>query len=295
MLIWLPALVRCCVRPVTLAFVVCLAFSGCGKPDQPGAVEEGSAQPTGADYISHASHAPPFARMQYEPFTRADAVAIAMQEWRLFGQLVDDDPPNSRPPLPDDQKPERFPGFWERVGEYWWLGQDAGARQAAWTGMHDEGGQTFDGQHDGYFAWSAAFISYVMRTAGAGPRFPYAPSHYVYINIAAQMKLGETSGWAIVAERPDSYAPQLGDLICMSRTPRPLTYERLPARHFPGHCDIVVAKQPGQLSVVGGNVDDAVTMKHVPVTPDGFLAEAGDSVLDTRYPWMVVIRVQYDR
>jgi hypothetical protein len=60
--------------------------------------------------------------MSYEPFSRADAVAIAEQEWRLFGQRVDDDPPHmgSEPKYVDD--PERSPGFWERIGGYWWLG-----------------------------------------------------------------------------------------------------------------------------------------------------------------------------
>jgi len=47
--------------------------------------------------------------------------------------------------------------------------------------------------------------------------------------------------------------------------------------------------------VVGGNVDDAVTMKHVPVTPDGNLAGADGTVLDTRYPWMVVLRLLWGR
>ena len=42
----------------------------------------------------------------------------------LFGQPVDDDPPGTRPELGED-KPERLPGLWQRVGEYWWLGQDA--------------------------------------------------------------------------------------------------------------------------------------------------------------------------
>jgi hypothetical protein len=32
-------------------------------------------------------------------------------------------------------------------------------------------------------------------------------------------------------------------------------------------------------------------MKHVPVTPDGKLAGADGTVLDTRYPWMVVLRL----
>ena len=48
------------------------------------------------------------------------------------------------------------------------------------------------------------------------------------------------------------------------------------------------------LSVVGGNVDDAVTVKHVPVTPDGHLAPPGGPPLDGRYPWFVVLRVLYD-
>jgi hypothetical protein len=50
----------------------------------------------------------------------------------------------------------------------------------------------------------------------------------------------------------------------------------------------------GQISVIGGNVDDAVTLKHVPVTPDGKLADPSGTVLDTRYPWFVVVQVLYD-
>jgi hypothetical protein len=38
-------------------------------------------------------------------------------------------------------------------------------------------------------------------------------------------------------------------------------------------------------------VDDAVTLKHVPVTPDGRLAMPDGQVLDTRYRWMVVLQV----
>ena len=48
---------------------------------------------------------------------------------------------------------------------------------------------------------------------------------------------------------------------------------------------------PGQISVIGGNVDDAVTLKHVPVTPAGRLARPNGAVLDSRYPWMVVLRL----
>ena len=103
--------------------------------------------------------------------------------------------------------------------------------------MHDENGQVIDESRDDYYAWSAAFISYVMRTAGAGARFPYSPSHYTYINIGKEMKLGSTSGWVVMAERVDGYAPTLGDLICYSREKYKLTYERLPRRRFAGHCE----------------------------------------------------------
>jgi hypothetical protein len=287
-------LVRPFPRPIHLALVPLIILAACA-PKRPPVVEEASAPPTSGLSASQSGHSPPFARAPYEPFSRVDAVAIAMQEWRLFGQPVDDDPPDTRPELGPDDKPARSPGLWERIGEYWWLGQDSDRRESSWTGMHDETGQEFDDRRDDYYAWSAAFISYVMRAAGAGARFPYAPSHYVYIDVAKDMKLGLTSGWAVMAERPDDYAPLLGDLICISRGRKRLSYENLPAHHFAGHCDIVVARGSGEISVIGGNVDHAVTMKHVPVMLDGRLADAGDRVLDTRYPWFVVLRILYDR
>lgn len=239
------------------------------------------------------AHVPPFARVPYEPITRDAVVTIALREWRLFGSPVDDDPPGTRPPPLPDEKPEREEGLWQRVGEYWWLGLNAGSPDAAWTGKHDEHGNVFPANVDGDYAWSAAFVSYVMRIAGAARHFPYAASHATYINIAKQMALGQTAGWIITAERPESYAPQPGDLICEGRGgARALRYDDLPAPPFPGHCDIVVDTiVPGMISVIGGNVDDAVTMKHVPVTPDGKLAKQDGKVLDTRYPWMVVLKL----
>ena len=191
--------------------------------------------------------------------------------------------------------PERAPGFWERIGEYWWLGQDADRRESAWTGMHDETGQEIDERHDDYYAWSAAFISYVMRTAGAGPRFPYAPAHYVYINIAKEMKLGRTSGWAMVAERVDEYAPVPGDIICFSRERRPLKYEKLPAHHFASHCDIVVSRDKGQNQC---NRRERRSCGHHEAHTgyDGWaVGRFRGRALDRRYPWFVVLRILYDR
>ncbi len=280
-------------RPFSLALAVCV--SACATaPTQP---KTGATTPIVQLPKSHGpqvidGHVPPFAANAWEPFSRTDAVAIALREWRLFGQPVDDDPPETRPIPPPDQKPEREPGLWERVGEYWWIGQAPEEREAAWTGMHDADGTVFEARRDSEFAWSAAFISYVMRIAGAGGDFPYSPNHSTYINAAVS---GSTS--VLRAYAPQSYAPALGDIICMGRgRSSGLRFADLPtAASFPAHCDIVVLVASGSLSVVGGNVDDAVTMKHVPVSASGLLTGPDGRVLDTRYPWMVVLKVNYAR
>jgi hypothetical protein len=239
-------------------------------------------------------HVPPFARVPYEPFSRDAVVALALREWRLFGSPVDDNPPGTYRPATPQDKPERQQGLWQRIGEYSWAGLNPGDPDSAWTGGHDGNGAAFSAGQDGIYAWSAIFISYVMRIAGAGGRFPYTATHSDYINIAKQMKLGQASGWVITAEPANSYAAQMGDLICQSRGVATSTdYDALPAGRFPSHCDVVVRVDSGVLTVVGGNVDDAVTMRHVPTTPDGMLVRPDGSVVDTRYGWFVVIRVLY--
>ena len=228
-------------------------------------------------------HLPPYVRRPFEVFSRANVVGIALREWRAFGSLVNDDPPGEDPPR--SIRPDKQPGLWQRVADYWWSSQDQGAPEGEWSSLYNQNGTVYGGNAP---AWSAAFISYVMRTAGAGNRFPYTPLHADYINAAARNE------GILHAEPPGTYPPAPGDLICLGRlNARKLQFEDLPAPRFFGHCDVVVDAVPGQLSVVGGNVVGSVTMKHVPTTPQGMLAGPG-GIVDTRYPWFVVLRVQYD-
>lgn len=284
---------RACGRAVAIVPMAVIAACAPEPGPTPTPVETPVTQTrTGPGPVGIDDHVPDYAQRNYEPFARDDAVAIALREWRAFGMPVDDDAPDSRP-IPDTPllKPERQPGLWERIGEYWWIGQDPYEREASWTGKHDADGTRFDFTHDGHYAWSAAFISYVMRAAGAGDRFPYSPNHATYINAAAS---GETS--ALHAEAVTAYAPQLGDIICYGRgSGARVRFEMLPTSYgFPAHCAIVVARAANQISVIGGNVDDAVTLTHVPVAADGKLAGADGSILDQRYPWLVVLQVGYD-
>ncbi len=241
---------------------------------------------------SNQSHILPFQWTPNQPFSRAAIVAISLREWRRFGEQVNDDDHLNW------DKPERNEGLWQRVGEYWYVGMNPGTIESHWTGKHDEYGHEFPLEDDGKYAWSAAFVSYVMRIAGAGSAFPYSPDHAVYINAAKRMTLGTDHGWLVRAERPDAYAPVPGDLICYGRDQAAsLRYDDLPtAELFPSHCDIVVeGPKVGVItpviSVIGGNVQDAVTMRHVPVTAEGRLARPDGVVLDQRWPWMVVLRV----
>ncbi len=243
-------------------------------------------------------HVPDFATRNFVPFNRQDVVAIAMREWRLFGMPVNDDDPKDRPePETSAIKPERAPGLWQRVGEYWWIGQDPYETEVSWTGRHNADGQLFNFEHDGRFAWSAAFISYVMRVAGANQRFPYSPNHATYINAAAS---GMSSG--LKARNPADYIPKRGDLICVGRgSSRSVTYAQLPtARGFPAHCGIVVATDQNgppfghQLSVIGGNIDDAVALTHIPTDSHGAISAPDGQSYDSRYPWCAVLEVLYD-
>lgn len=240
------------------------------------------------------AHVPPFARVPYQALSRQAVVAIALREWRAFGQPVDDRLPGAEAPAQQPVvKPEREEGLWQRVGEYWWLGMDAGSRDSRWTGKHDAHGNVFPASEDGDYAWSAAFVSYVVRMAGAGPGFPYSATHSDYIHAALRRARGETDKWVITAERPEAYAPEPGDLICHGRgATASLHFDEIPSSRFPAHCDIVVdIALPGQIAAIGGNFDDAVTLTHVPVTANGRVAAPDGTSLDPRYTWMVVLRL----
>jgi len=235
-------------------------------------------------------HVPDFARASFEPFSRGAAVEIALREWRAFGGIVLPADATAATVAPAESA-ERRQGLWQRVGEYWWLGLDADQTGHGYTGLHDEQGRRFAPERDGAYAWSAAFISYVMRMAGAGPRFPYAASHDVYVNAAVRAARDSNGRGSPIlrAEDPALYAPQPGDLVCVARDPaRPLRYADLPLARFWGHCDIAVRREGDSLALIGGNVRDAVALKQVALEPDGRLA------LGAERPWLAVLRLRYE-
>jgi hypothetical protein len=232
-------------------------------------------------------HIPPFARVPYQAFSREAAIQIAYREWRAFGQPV----VSPHTELPFDK--DRVEGLWQRVAEYRWFGLPLRDQQQGFTRGQDENGPVFSAREQAT-DWSAAFIDYVMRMAGARDHFLYSPTDSDFINAAWRHGMGMDPNRGITAERPESYAPQRGDLICMWRGPKQIRYDDLPTGRFPAHCDIVVAIQPGILDVIGGNVDHSVSMKQIPVTADGHLANTDRRIVDHDHPWFVVLRLGYE-
>jgi hypothetical protein len=147
-----------------------------------------------------------------------------------------------------------------RVG----VGADIGAAQLQST--------AFQAQHP----WSAVFVSYVMRTAGAGRAFAYSPAHQTYIRQARRNRLTGDTGNPFWAFRASEVAPRVGDLVCASRAGSGATYDNIAEpRTRATHCDIVTEVRPGRIRVVGGNVGQTVGEKCLRTLPDGRLSLTG--------------------
>ncbi|TCH99136.1 DUF2272 domain-containing protein [Roseococcus sp. SYP-B2431] len=113
--------------------------------------------------------------------------------------------------------------------------------------------------------WSAAFVSWVMASAGVdAPEFRPDAAHSAYLDHLDALA-GAWPHLAPFLPRDSSvYAPQPGDLVCRDRSRRPLASwaDRAAERgqFRPMHCDIVVATGAGAVEAVGGNVSDSVTL-----------------------------------
>jgi hypothetical protein len=120
--------------------------------------------------------------------------------------------------------------------------------------------------------WSAAFISFVMSSAGAPPvQFPTSPSHHRYILAGLTNRIKNNLDASIVYFDRDEMAPRVGDLIGFSRTAdvknRSDMERFLPDKFFPSHTDLVLDVSGGKIKAIGGNVSQ--TIMTTTATADG--------------------------
>lgn len=139
---------------------------------------------------------------------------------------------------------ERDPEVLSRMKDYWNAANiavsTAEIQSAAW-------------QH--YNPWSAAFISWVMREAGARDYFAYSSAHWQYV-ADAKRNVGNNDEifWAF---RAQDKTPQVGDLVCAERLNSGITYENVDdGEGRASHCDLVTEVHARYIIVIGGNTRD---------------------------------------
>ncbi|MCW5942778.1 MAG: DUF2272 domain-containing protein [Fimbriimonadaceae bacterium] len=123
-------------------------------------------------------------------------------------------------------------------------------------------------------AWSAAFISFVVRKAALTKSFQFAGRHTTYLSDSKRARQANDATRAYWAVRLSERALQIGDLVGAYRTgdgcgSAVRTYDSLPG-DFCAHCDLVVAIRGGKALTIGGNVSNTVKVTEVPLTPQGF-------------------------
>lgn len=177
---------------------------------------------------------------------------IAEQQWEFFKR---------------GQKKEYEDGLWQRVGDYWREG----------VGIIDRDGR------DRQYRWSAAFVSWVMKKAGAGEQFLYASRHSVYIRDAIGKRKDNDCSAAFKSYRLNEVAPQVGDLVCFSSGEDQGKIDYDTTRDYRAHCDIVVATKSDEIDVIGGNVGESVSKKSYKINSQGYL-------IDTSRSWFVIIQ-----
>ena len=119
-------------------------------------------------------------------------------------------------------------------------------------------------KNDDYYineAWSSAFISYLMRKAGAGDDFKYATSHSQYIAQAVKNRK-ENNSKKFKAYKPNEVEVKVGDLVCYPRQSG-VTYNS--PSGYKSHCDLIVSIKNNNAIGVGGNVGNSVSKKSFPL------------------------------
>lgn len=217
--------------------------------------------------------------LSYPPATAERVIRLALAEWRDWGGAMQE----AFAPAPP-RSPESEAANFPRVLAYWRaVPVDHGAipdnrrRYAALLAGSPGDGTALWAEP----AWSAAFVSWVFRSAGVdAAEFPPSATHALYLDGLLATALRHPDRAPFLPHAPAGRAPRPGDLLCRDRGTPPLRHwrDRLAETGTirPMHCDIVVNVLPGAVEAVGGNVGDAVTLLRFPAAPDGRLLPAPD-------------------
>jgi len=257
--------------PLRLA-LACLLASGCAKQPAKPPIRP-SAEPTkpapSAPTLERSRLDYPIGSLKYR------ILSIAEHEWYDFGQQT--------VVFHEDEESIPHVGYWEdenhtlieRINTYWRI-----VDHPELNGL------------DCQQPWSAAFVSWVLVTAGLSERqFRPGQAHWMYLSNL--LYKAHDADAAFIPHAVAEYAPQPGDLICASRNHDfVVDIHALPASwqvdHARIHCDIVVATHGDTLEAIGGNVRNSVSKSFLTLSANGRLQPV------RARPWFVVFENQLD-
>jgi hypothetical protein len=209
-------------------------------------------------------------RIDMATFTQ-EVVRIGNEEWEFFDR---------------GKRKEYQLKVFARIGTYWKEGPLISGRDGRtdvdFTGLNKNDPDVIvPGRQNKNPAWSAAFISFVARKAGAGDAFLYSGFHSKYILAALKEAANPASTAKFIAKRHTQFTPRVGDLIACGRdSAKTATFDTAPrfADHegfFPSHCDFVIGVDLANNNVltVGGNVADSVKRKNWPLDRNKHIAD----------------------
>ena len=206
-----------------------------------------------------------------KPAVRQGLIARALREWQYFGgQTVVFKGTEESIPHVGDWEDDGFVQS-DRVNVYW----------------RSVGKPRLDGM-DCRQPWSAAFMSYLMQSAGV-PQSQFRPASAHWVYLASMIEEADFPGRYFVPRRIGDYSPEPGDLICAYRRPShpDLSDGYVGVSDLPGmagHCDLVVSKSGRSLNVIGGNVRNSVSRTTLELDADGLLQPV------PRRPWFLVLQ-----
>lgn len=238
-------------------------------------------------------------------------VAIALREHQAWGEpFITTDGRIAQYEHYESEKSRLRDGSlaWERVVAYW---RDGGALAGldvrlphqmcdkSDTSIHSKANICRAFASD--VAWSAAFISYVMKQAGVD--FYTSPRHFDYIRHSWR-------GQGDYRTAPISEPLALGDMLCYLRGTKShaitnyddlTNYLKTQTQGLPAHCDVVVRVDEHEIWLVGGNVLHTVMLRKMhakdevvilPKRTDGCTPYREDLCHLSQRNWVVVLKLQ---
>jgi len=139
-------------------------------------------------------------------------------------------------------------------------------------------------------AWSAAFISFLVRQAlaesGTAAHFEFSASHSIYAGAAIRNDFDAVPPPAFYGLPPNGAGGEKlrpGDILGYPRTTAIDDYEdalRAARRQprpdtYPSHFDVVTGISDGEATLIGGNVSQTVKRTTLKLDPDGFAPVRG--------------------